>query len=35
MTDNTTENYDFLINPFLKFLFRYSLKNFSFTVENL
>ena len=34
-TNNTTKNYNFLINPFFKFLFKYSLKNFNSAAEDL
>ena len=34
-TDNAIKDYDFLINPFLKFLFKYFLRNFNFAVKNL
>ena len=33
--NNTIKDYDFLINPFIKFLFKYFLKNFNFTTKDL
>ena len=34
-TDDAAGDYDFLINPFFKFLFRYSLRNLNFAVKDL
>ena len=33
--DNAVGDYDFLMNLFFKFLFKYSLKNLSFAAEDL